>query len=233
MRTSILSARIARGLIVMSCIILAVDAVTAADQDARTGAEAFFKVGAGARAASLGGAFIAIADDATATYRNPAGLTQLRRQEFHTCVTQVSWSGTLGASGVGESTFDNKHYFQSFAYPSRPVAVGLDFMYFGIGDIEIRKDRTTVEGSFDNSNWAASLSLGHETYRGVFGTMSLGIRYSLLHQSFSGIDSAWGHAISCGMMYVPKSGFWRVGMTVRNLYGNMKWRKQPIMCYVQ
>ena len=37
--------------------------------------------GAGARAAAMGGAFTAIADDATAAFYNPAGLCQLKRME--------------------------------------------------------------------------------------------------------------------------------------------------------
>jgi len=39
-------------------------------------------VGSGARAVGMGGAFIAVADDATAASWNPAGLTQLRKPEF-------------------------------------------------------------------------------------------------------------------------------------------------------
>ncbi len=38
--------------------------------------------GAGARAMGMGGAFTAVADDATATYYNPAGLAQLQRPEL-------------------------------------------------------------------------------------------------------------------------------------------------------
>lgn len=36
----------------------------------------------GARSLSMGGAFVALADDATAAYANPAGLTQLSRREW-------------------------------------------------------------------------------------------------------------------------------------------------------
>lgn len=40
----------------------------------------FLRVGAGARALGMGGAFLAVADDATAGYWNPAGLTYLRNK---------------------------------------------------------------------------------------------------------------------------------------------------------
>ena len=39
-------------------------------------------VGSGARATGMGGAFIAVADDATAASWNPAGLVQLEKPEF-------------------------------------------------------------------------------------------------------------------------------------------------------
>src|SRR5262245_57375127 len=42
----------------------------------------FLHVGAGARAIGMGGAFIAIADDASAAYWNPAGLPFLGKHEI-------------------------------------------------------------------------------------------------------------------------------------------------------
>src|SRR3979411_1754818 len=42
----------------------------------------FNPIGAGARGLGMGGAFIAVADDGTASSFNPAGLAQLRRTEL-------------------------------------------------------------------------------------------------------------------------------------------------------
>lgn len=41
----------------------------------------FLKIGVGARASALGGAFVAIANDASALYWNPAGLVQFKKDE--------------------------------------------------------------------------------------------------------------------------------------------------------
>ena len=46
------------------------------------GVESIFSYGAGARAMGMGGAFVAIADDASAVYYNPAGISQLERAQF-------------------------------------------------------------------------------------------------------------------------------------------------------
>ncbi|MBI5239358.1 MAG: PorV/PorQ family protein [Elusimicrobia bacterium] len=49
--------------------------------DKGTSAAAFLKLGAGARASAMGGAFAGVADDAAAAYYNPAGLAFLKRPE--------------------------------------------------------------------------------------------------------------------------------------------------------
>ncbi|MFB0564041.1 MAG: PorV/PorQ family protein [Candidatus Lokiarchaeia archaeon] len=47
-----------------------------------TSGAVFLKIDMGARAASMGGAFCAVADDVSAIYWNPAGLVQLERKEI-------------------------------------------------------------------------------------------------------------------------------------------------------
>ena len=42
----------------------------------------FLKIGVGARASALGDAFVAIANDASALYWNPAGLVQFKNDEI-------------------------------------------------------------------------------------------------------------------------------------------------------
>jgi long-chain fatty acid transport protein len=62
-------------LIVLSlALIVVVSSVALADG---VGAFSAFKNGIGARALAMGGAFVAVADDATAVYWNPAGLAQV------------------------------------------------------------------------------------------------------------------------------------------------------------
>ncbi len=61
---------------------LAPSAALAGESGGQPGA--FLQFGVGARALGMGGAFYAIADDATAAYWNPAGLAYLQRKEFTT-----------------------------------------------------------------------------------------------------------------------------------------------------
>ena len=63
-----------RTLAVSIALVMVLSAVVLADG---IGAFSAFKNGIGARALAMGGAFVAVADDATATLWNPAGLAQL------------------------------------------------------------------------------------------------------------------------------------------------------------
>ena len=63
-----------RVLVASMALLLVLSAVAMADG---IGAFSAFKNGIGARALAMGGAFVAVADDATATCWNPAGLAQL------------------------------------------------------------------------------------------------------------------------------------------------------------
>jgi long-chain fatty acid transport protein len=84
----------------------------------------------GARANGMGGAFIAVADDASAAYTNPAGLTVLTRPEVAlevkstqttTPVRQpISFSGATQTYSVSKEDETNTVYdasFVSFSYP--------------------------------------------------------------------------------------------------------------------
>jgi long-chain fatty acid transport protein len=91
----------------------------------------------GARASGIGGAFISIADDATASEANPAGLTVLIRPEFSvevkgikfkTLVNNFDHTATPTANFVNSRTFENSVFspsFASFVYPSRQMTFAL------------------------------------------------------------------------------------------------------------
>jgi long-subunit fatty acid transport protein len=79
-------------------------------------------VGSGARAMGMGGAFIAIADDATAASWNPGGLMQLERPEFSFVFTfqhrrkELDFDFQRGMDGSMEVYREDLNYF-SVAYP--------------------------------------------------------------------------------------------------------------------
>lgn len=80
-------------------------------------------VGSGARATGMGGAFIAVADDATAASWNPAGLIHLEKPEVSIVYSYVNRSHSYNSSTHPELTGTNHEIdindinFASFAYP--------------------------------------------------------------------------------------------------------------------
>ena len=93
-------------------------------------------VGSGARAVGMGGAFIAIADDATAASWNPAGLTQLKKPEISFALSYFRRRDDFTSdehpetSGVEKSLSKDLNYL-SFAYPfkflERNMIVSLNY----------------------------------------------------------------------------------------------------------
>ncbi|NIA28543.1 MAG: PorV/PorQ family protein [Actinobacteria bacterium] len=59
------------------------------EQRAGTAAVTFLKIGVGARAVSMGGAYVAVANDGTAMMWNPAGLVQIGKNEL--VVSHLDW----------------------------------------------------------------------------------------------------------------------------------------------
>ena len=90
-------------------------------------AQDFNLTGAGARAEGLGGAFIGVADDATAIVWNPAGLTQLERAEASIVTRFISEKVDYkfeDSSGPDNSSDSQKHFSFNFGSFAAPISTG-------------------------------------------------------------------------------------------------------------
>ena len=63
-------------------LFVALSSIYAVDKSGTTAAK-FLSIGVGSKAVSMGGAFTSIADDATAMYWNPAGLSYFNTRELY------------------------------------------------------------------------------------------------------------------------------------------------------
>jgi long-subunit fatty acid transport protein len=111
-------------------------------------------VGSGARAIGMGGAFIAVADDATAASWNPAGLVQLERPELSIVGDYVSRSADYSSSShpeINNSTETdeyNLNYFSAsypFSYLNRNMVISINHQR--LYDFKLSLDYR-AEGSF-------------------------------------------------------------------------------------
>lgn len=91
-------------------------------------------VGSGARALGMGGAFVAVADDATAASWNPGGLTQLERPEVSLVVSHKWFEEDFSSESHPELggnfnvDFSDINYF-SFAYPIQHTIAGRNLVF--------------------------------------------------------------------------------------------------------
>ncbi|OGS11555.1 MAG: hypothetical protein A2234_02185 [Elusimicrobia bacterium RIFOXYA2_FULL_58_8] len=150
----------------------------------------FMAYGAGARSLGMGGAFFAVADDASASYWNPAALTLLERKEF----------SAMQASLFADTTLN----FFTYAHPTTSKgtwAVSLtQLKSVGFEKIEIRANPAGDEiidiktnGSFDNVEQAMAFSWGRDVSEKLsFGVMAKNITRSLdtSVDSFKSLDIA-------------------------------------------
>ncbi len=131
----------------------------------------FLNLGVGARAQAMGGALMAQANDASATYWNPALLSRLDSSQafayYSKFVSDFSYS-----------------YF-SFARPfaSHKSALGVSYGRFSKGTLQGRDENGTQTQDFSASDNSVSLSYGHS----LNDQFSLGLSAKFIQ---SGIDTA-------------------------------------------
>jgi len=138
------------------------------------GTESVFNLGAGARAMGMGNGFVALSDDATAVYYNPAGMPYLPSQ-------QITFLHTILFE---ETIYD----YISYVYPLDGVN-GLGFAAMRIGTDNIgRRDAVTDIGQFDASQTQLFISYGRVIQR----RFSAGATVKLVNQSIADL-SAYGY----------------------------------------
>ncbi|MBF0563845.1 MAG: outer membrane protein transport protein [Nitrospirae bacterium] len=150
-------------------------------------------VGSGARALGMGGAFIAVADDATAASWNPAGLIQLERPEisavgaYFNRVESNYFMDPTDANGSQKTEKTSLNYL-SAVYP------------FCIGDHNM-VGSISYQHLYDfDRKWDFNFySPGHVTYKQTGKLSAVGLSYSiqLLEQLSAGMTfNVWNDAIS-------------------------------------
>ena len=85
----------------------------------------------GARSLGFGGAFVALADDATAAFANPAGLTQLLEPELTLEIRGQDVSTPAGSPAIDFSLGTSGQAFVSFVYPWKKISLAVFQNGFG------------------------------------------------------------------------------------------------------
>ncbi|HTY09020.1 MAG TPA: PorV/PorQ family protein [Candidatus Edwardsbacteria bacterium] len=168
----------------------------------------FLKIGPGARPVAMGGAFTAIADDASALYYNPAGITRVKKIDF--LFSHTSW-----VAGIN-------HEYVSVVVPGGLMGTfGVSASFVSMDDIQTTTidDATTVmredlgEGLPTYSCGDLALGLTY-AYR-FTDKFSAGVTAKYAREKISDMN-AGGLAFDIGTYYMTGFKSLRIGMAILN-----------------
>lgn len=163
---------------------------------------AFLKVGVGGRAGGLGEAYTAVADEVTATYWNPAGLTLVSHSQLN--FTHTEWIEDISSE------------FLAFVFPAFRGAIGLSFYSNNVGGIQRRViPSDEALGNVEAHDIAVGISYGRRFNSSVDG----GITVKYLYEKIF-IESAAGFAFDIGVNFHPFDNTFRVAFVAQN-FGSM------------
>lgn len=174
-------------------------------QEASGSAGAFLRLGVGARAGSLGDAFVAVANGPTALYWNPAGLMQNRGWQFE--ASQRRFAAARNFS------------FAALAFPiSTSSALGFGWIGFTADGIEARSGNTPQpDGYFSDSENALLVSASHRLTDWLAAGMTLkGVTQKLFTESASGFSA------SLGVQWFLHDRL-TLGATMQDFYSSYRW----------
>jgi hypothetical protein len=171
----------------------------------------FLKIGPSARATGMGMAFTPIANDATATYWNPAGMVDVTR-------TAVSLEHTFWPADVSLD-------FASlvFTLPFFPGSVGVSARALSI---DPQKERTVFlpEGTGKEFD-AGDMSFGLSYAQFFTDKFSAGATVHFIHSGLAE-KSVNTYAVDFGLIYRIGYRGMRVGMMIQSLGGKVKYDSQ-------
>ena len=173
-----------------------------------TGALTFLEIGVGARAMGMGGAFVAVANDASATFWNPAGIV---------------WTEHIQIEANRNSWFlDDKYDFLSgvIPIPQFNSAIAVSFATIGFGEQPVRTvDRPTGTGEkYDARDYVVGLTWATAlTDRFSFGVSAKFLSSRIWHESASAF------ALDFGIFYNTALKGLRLGFSMSNFGSSVQY----------
>jgi long-subunit fatty acid transport protein len=178
----------------------------------------FLSIGVGARALAMGGAFCAVADDASAIYWNPAGMTSIKGAE-------VSSIKLIDQAGI-----DSNYTYISAAYNSgeNTGTFGVSFLNQAFNNVIITDSQGKQAGGAttvsDNTVYVAYakrinawLSAG-VTAKVLFGSYPTGS----ISPGYNGLGEDAGVSIDMGAVSTALKGL-KAAINIENIYTFMNW----------
>ncbi|MCK4404346.1 MAG: PorV/PorQ family protein [candidate division Zixibacteria bacterium] len=164
----------------------------------------FLQLGFGARALGMGGAFVAVADDATGGFFNPAGLVQITKRTFGAFYRRM--------------TLDRRLSYIVYNQPVRDEAtIALAWINAGVADVMGRDGDGDITEEISNYQNAIQLFLG----RRIINQLSIGVTIGYMQHNLANIN-AYGIGFGFSAMGRPIPEL-RLGVAVENLGMKYSW----------
>jgi hypothetical protein len=173
----------------------------------------FLSIPVGARAEGMGGAFVGLADDASAMYWNPAGIARLSQSEA--LFTHSEW--------IGDMAFN----YGGVAIPIAGVGtVGLNLTSLSMADME----RTTEEQPEGTGEFfsAGSFAVGVSFGRNLTEWFSIGGTVKYLNEHIWN-TSATGIAVDVGTLFTTPFTGLRFGAGISNFGQKLQMRGDDLL----
>jgi hypothetical protein len=159
----------------------------------------FLNWGAGARSLGTGRAFVALVDDASALYWNPAALMRIKHMEM--LFQQVM-------------LFEGYSYtYAGFVFPMVDSTLGLDFAMIGASGFEGRDEDNSITGTFNDQKMAVSLAYS----RMILANLFVGAKAKYISRALSD-SSDMAISFDGSVMYSPVRNF-TLGANFQNIVG--------------
>ncbi|MEO7444369.1 MAG: PorV/PorQ family protein [Ferruginibacter sp.] len=173
----------------------------------------FLNIGAGARGLAMGNAQVASAQDATAGYWNPAGLTGVKDNPSLSLMHAEYFSGIA------------KYDFASLALPvqDNKRTLGFSLLRFAVDDIPNTLFLVEPDGSinynniqtFSSADYAFLFSFAQNLKEEEDKNISVGANAKIIYRKVGSFATAWGFGLDAGLrMHGEK---WQLGLVARDV----------------
>jgi hypothetical protein len=167
----------------------------------------FLKIGIGARAAAMGGAFVAVADDASALYWNAAGIARIESERSQLQFNHAIWPADLKFTQLGY-VFHTKRIPGAFGVSLRSL-----YMDPMIETTAYQPDPTIGTGrTFD----AGYMSAGLTYARSFTDKFCAGITTNFIHEGLADLSQNT-YSFDLGTLYDVGTMGMRIGMAISNM----------------
>jgi hypothetical protein len=169
----------------------------------------FLSLGIGARGLAMSNTLVALSDDVTAAYWNPAGLVRMQRPYQLAAMHAEYFAGIAKYDYIGAGyRIDNKQ------------AVAFSWIRFGVDNIMNTTELIDKQGNFDynkityfsaaDNAFLLSYAFNFEKVKGL----SLGANAKIIRRTIGKFAGAWGFGFDVGLQYNIKG--WQFGAMLKD-----------------